>query len=258
MYKNNKKGGFSEKFGLDFCISSNREVLTAAAFVAVQTAPRGLKRSFVMKTKQNVLMAVMAAAFVLGNVTQAAAQTARAEIIVVNRTGAEITEFIISPSVEHYPQNSSCFADGFEASDGSVFAVVLPGDMAGYDAFDIEVLSGGKRYVTQGGVIINFQRGDTPTLELYATGKNFIGWLVSSIPDVATAGIGFATLKSWVAKKAASTAGATAVSKLVPFAIPIPKIALILAIGVVVVEGVKSVVNYVNEPDVLQAQVSYH
>ena len=213
-----------------------------------------------MKTKQKVLMAVMAATFVLGNVTQVAAQTARAEIIVVNRTGAEITEFIISPSVEHYPENSSCFAaDGFEESDSAVFTVMLPDDMMGFDAFDIEVLSGGKWYVTQGGVIINFQRGDTPTLELYATEKDFIGGLANTIPNVATAAMGFSTLKPIVGKIAteiATKAGVMAASKLGFLAIP--KIGPIVFTGVILVAVIVSVVKYVNEPDVLYAQVNYY
>jgi len=212
--------------------------------------------------RQKVLMAVMAIAFVLGNVTLASAQAV--ELFVVNGTGAGITEFIISPSSEFYPKNSSCYAvDGFEEKDGGTFLVTLPGDMKEINVFDIEVLSGGKRYETQKGVIINFQNGKKAILQLHTTEKSLAEGLVNTATGATMAGLTVATTKSILPKKAAvliagklaPKAGAMAAVKI--GLSKIPYIGPIVIVGGLLTGGIISTVKYINKPDVLQTQVYY-
>ena len=130
--------------------------------------------------KQKVLMAVLAIAFVLGSVVPAAAQTAGAKLVIGNGTGGEITAMIISPAKENYPKNENrCAFQGLTVNDKEAFTVVIPENLRGMDTFDIEIVSKGKRYVTQMGVKIDFNRG-APTLELSRKGKESTRGLIGA------------------------------------------------------------------------------
>jgi len=147
-----------------------------------------------MKTRKSVLMAVAAIVLSLaGNVFPAgAAQSKKADLIIGNGTGGEITTLIISPAKAKYPKNQNCLAfKGLAISDTATFAVDMPDQFKGIDAFDIELVSGGKRYKTQKEVNINFKSGKLPTLELSRNGKDstraLIGATVGGVGGAAVA-----------------------------------------------------------------------
>lgn len=127
-----------------------------------------------MGTRKSVLMTVMAVALVLaGNKVFAASHGAKANLIIGNGTGREITTLLISPAKTKYPKNENRLAfKDLKVKDAGIFAVVLPEQFKGIDTFDIEIVSGGKRYVTKKGIKIDFKRGKTPTLELSRNGKD--------------------------------------------------------------------------------------
>ena len=206
--------------------------------------------------KQKVLMMVVAIVFVLGNVVPALAQTAGARLIVVNGTGAGITEFIISPSSEHYPKNSSCFAlDDLKAGNGATFAVVLPKDMTGIGVFDIAITAGGKKFTTKKEVKIDFLSGKTPTLQLSTTDKDLIYGLKNAVPTLATAGF-FATTRK-IAPKAGAMALGSVLTK-AGLSTVIPYIGWIVAGGIILVEGAFLLHDYVFAAGDLWVQVDYN
>jgi hypothetical protein len=107
------------------------------------------------------------------NTAAASAQDAKAGIIIANGTGAEITELILTPSRSQYSNNRNCFAlQGMELNDKEVLGVTVPEHFIRFKSFDIEVKSGGKRYVTNKGVTLDLNSGSAPVLELSETGKD--------------------------------------------------------------------------------------
>jgi len=207
-------------------------------------------------TRQKVLMAVMAAALVLGNVASAAAQAAATKLIVVNDAGSGITEFVISPSREHYRGNSSCFAvEGIKESDGAAFALSLPDDMKGIGFFDIEIVAGGKKFATKKGVKIDFSSAKTPTVYLSTVEKDLTEGLKNAVPALATAAF-FVTTKRIVPK-----AGAAVLAAALPKAglfLNIPYLGWILAGGILIVEGAFLLYDHAIATGDLWVQVDYN
>jgi len=208
-------------------------------------------------TRQKVLMAVMAAAFVLGNLVPAAAKTTETKLIVVNETGTGITELIISPSSKHYPKNKSCIVfEDLRKSAGAVFGVMLPGYVTTEaDIFDIAIAAGGKRFSTKKGVKIDFSNGKTPTLHLSTTNKDIVQGVKDAAPNLAAAAF-FATTKK-IAPKAGAAALVSAVSK-IGITGAIPYLGWILAGGIVLVEGAFFLHDYVFATGDLWVQVDYN
>jgi len=139
-------------------------------------AVKNILGGLVMKTRKNVLMAIAAImllaglpAFAKGNKED----QIKADLIIGNGTGGEITTLIISPAKAKYPKNKNRLAfQGLAISDTATFAVALPNELKGIDTFDIEMISGRKHYKTKKGVNINFKSGKLPTLELSRNGKD--------------------------------------------------------------------------------------
>jgi hypothetical protein len=129
-----------------------------------------------METGKIVKMMVLAIGFaVVGNAVPAAA-AGKKEVIINfgNGTGGAITALQISPAKAKYPGNGDCMGfQGLNVKDGETFAMVLPEQLKGMDTFDIELISGGKRYVSPArGVAINLANGKIPTLELSRNGRS--------------------------------------------------------------------------------------
>lgn len=133
-----------------------------------------------MEKKYKGLLAVMIAALVLAlNVVSAAAEESKASLIIANGTGGEITELVILPSREQYPGNRNSYViDDLKESDGAFFAVTLPDQLSGIESFDIEIVSGGKRYVTRNTVKINCINGKTPALNFDVAGTDKSSFLI--------------------------------------------------------------------------------
>jgi hypothetical protein len=149
-----------------------------------------------METKKTVLMTVVAAAFVLLGAVSAFAQTARPEIIIGNGLGAEITGLILKPAKDQYAGNRNSYAQVLQANDQAVFSAEIPDHFLRYESFDIEVVAGGKRYVSRNGVRLDLNRG-SPFLELSETGKD------STLPEI----ISFATATGTIIFLAATPTG---------------------------------------------------
>jgi len=124
--------------------------------------------------RKSVLMTVLAVALTMaGNLVPAAAQAAKADLIIGNGTGGEITAMIISPAKGKYPKNENRLAfKGLAVKDTDVFSVVLPEQFKELDTFDIELMSNGKRFVTKKEVKIDLKRSKPPVLELSKNGKD--------------------------------------------------------------------------------------
>ena len=130
--------------------------------------------------KRGLAMAVAVTLALLGNVVQASAQTAKPEIILSNGLGAEITELSLSPSKDQYAKNRNCYARAIQVNDKVVFSVEIPEHFLGYESFDIEVVSGGKRHATHKGVKLDFNKG-MPVLELSKTGKDSTNGFIKAL-----------------------------------------------------------------------------
>jgi hypothetical protein len=125
-----------------------------------------------MKERKFLMTAVAVMLALAANVVPAAANGTQDKLVIGNGTGKELTALIITPAKAKYPGNQNCLAfQGLEVNDESVFAVTIPEQFKGIDTFDIEIVSGGKRYVTNKAVKINLESGKLPTFELSRTGK---------------------------------------------------------------------------------------
>jgi len=141
--------------------------------------------------RKSVAMTVVAVAVLLAGIP-AFAQANKADIVIGNGTGGQITTMIISPAKAKYPKNQNCLEfKGLAISDKATFGVALPEQLKGIDAFDIELVSSGKRYKTQKEVTVNSKIRKIPTLELSRTGKDstraFIGAAVGGVGGAAVA-----------------------------------------------------------------------
>ena len=128
-----------------------------------------------MKRNKIVRMTVLAVALVLAGVVPAAASGTKAKSIsFANGTGGEITAMQIRPAKTSYPNNENCMAfRELRVRDGEGFIVVLSEQMKDITAFDIEIVSSGKRYVSRKqGVAINLKNRKPPTVELSRKGKD--------------------------------------------------------------------------------------
>jgi len=126
--------------------------------------------------RKSVAMTVVAVAVLLAGIPAFAKGNKedhiKADLIIGNGTGGEITKLTITPARAKY-QNQNCLVfKKLAISDTAIFAVALPDQFKGIDSFDIEMISGGKRYKNQKEVNINFKSGKLPTLELSLTGKD--------------------------------------------------------------------------------------
>jgi len=123
--------------------------------------------------RKSVPMMVVAIALLLAGMVPAAAQSNKADLIIRNGTGGEISKLVISPAKARYPKNQDCLVfKKLAISDTATFTVALPDQFKGIDAFDIDLVSDGKRYKTQKEVNINFKSEKLPTLELSMNGKD--------------------------------------------------------------------------------------
>ena len=143
-----------------------------------------------MKTLMKVLLMkvlLMAAVIATAPVIPAAAQATVAEIIIGNGMGDEILQVVFSPSKEQYARNRNSFGASILVNDKDLVRMELPDHFLNYESFDIEVVSGGKRFVTHNSVKLDFNRG-TPVLELSETGKDStIGFIAGVGTSIATA-----------------------------------------------------------------------
>ncbi|MCL2804985.1 MAG: hypothetical protein FWD26_03500 [Treponema sp.] len=134
-----------------------------------------------MKTFRIKLMIAVFAVFLLaGNLVSAAAQTVYFE----NNLGAEITQVIIAPSKERYPNNRNCFSANIQAGDGTVFGIEMPEHFNRYEYFDIEVVSGSKRYSTKRGILFCMEKG-IPVVELGKGEKENTTGIISALAGAA-------------------------------------------------------------------------
>jgi hypothetical protein len=125
-----------------------------------------------MKTKKIKGLLVFAVILTTLSAVPAMAEV-KADFIIGNGTGDIITSLVISPSKAKYgkTKNHAAYQD-VNVPDGGTFAVALSGEMSGIDCFDIELLSGGKRFKTRYYVPVNRNAGGIPVLELFRTGKS--------------------------------------------------------------------------------------
>jgi len=138
-----------------------------------------------MKPGKSVIMTVVAAAFVLlGSVVPVFAQTTRPEIVFGNGMGAEITGLVLSPAKKQYAKNQNRYAQNLQVNDKAIFSVEIPDHFLRYESFDIEVVAGGKHYVTRNSVKIDPNKGK-PVLELSVTGKDSSIGLISALSAAA-------------------------------------------------------------------------
>ena len=138
-----------------------------------------------METHKKRLMATVVVTLVLlGTVVPASAQEVRPEIIFGNGMGAEITELILSPAKDQYTKNRNRYAQALQVNDKAVFGVEIPEHLQRYESFDIEVVAGGKHYVTKHGIRLDRGKG-TPVLELSVTGKDSTIGLITALTTTA-------------------------------------------------------------------------
>ena len=202
-------------------------------------------------TKKVKVFTVFTTLAVLVNVVSVSAQVLRPNLNIRNLTNEEITEFIISPSREHFPRNGKAAAfQNLQISNGSISNVDLSGHayITGFDFFDIEIVAGDNTF-TKMGVPIDFSNGKIPTLVLSTTDMDMdiTGELIGTAANFAlTAGpLIFATTK-----KVALKAGLLA----------IPKAGILLfcgAVGILVYEGI-SIYNRMSGPGQFRVQVYYN
>jgi len=196
-------------------------------------------------TKKVKVFTVFTTLAVLVNVVSVSAQVLRPNLNIRNLTNEEITEFIISPSREHFPRNGKAAAfQNLQISNGSISNVDLSGHayITGFDFFDIEIVAGDNTF-TKMGVPIDFSNGKIPTLVLSTMDMDITGELIGAAPNLALAA---SPLIFTTTKKVARVA-----------LLAIPKVGIILFCGALVVEGI-SIYNRMSGPGQFRVQVYYN
>ncbi|MCL2804986.1 MAG: hypothetical protein FWD26_03505 [Treponema sp.] len=207
-----------------------------------------------MKITEKIRFMAIIIAMAAAVVFQAAAEE-KPNFIIGNLANGVITELVIKPCSEYFPENRNCVVfENLSVEEGGFFGAVLRDNIIEADIFDIDIVVDGKRYASKKGVRIDFSGGKIPVLYFSTSEAKLLDGLLDAAPMLAASGF-IATTKPIIPKAAAKIV--TAVLPKLGVAL-IPKIGWIIAGCILVVEGVIIAYNHFTASGELYTQIEYN